>query len=133
MKRKTSMNVGDTSCPYKQTKLRSRRWNLRSNYRWEKIPRAEDFSESVLDKDTISVLEAVYNTYGSFDGGELERLTHSEKPWQEAREGMTPLQPGTRAISTATMCAFYGERYDRPERMKNWSRRTGSFSYRSHN
>src|ERR1043165_3921709 len=44
---------------------------------------------SEATKEQISLIEDVLKEYGSLDAYELEGLTHSERPWKEAR-GNTP-------------------------------------------
>jgi uncharacterized phage-associated protein len=46
--------------------------------------------------------------YGTLTGNELSALTHSERPWMDAREGLAPNQPGTREITHQAMREFYG-------------------------
>lgn len=83
-----------------------------ASQRWEPISKRV-FDESAFDPATISVLESVYNTYGRFTGDQLERLTHQEKPWQDARRGLQPWESCTNVISTDSMREYYGERYAR--------------------
>ena len=52
-------------------------------------------------------LQEVFQAYGSFDGLQLERMTHSELPWMEARAGLAPDAPSRNIISVATMRDFY--------------------------
>lgn len=59
---------------------------------------------SQYEKDTI---DAVLDAYGDLDAHELSNLTHSEKPWIEAREGIPEGARANSVISTATMMEFY--------------------------
>ena len=85
-----------------------------ADYGWEKIPQ-KPFDASNMAEDAIDVLEAVYNTYGELSGGQLEKLTHSEKPWQQAREGLKPWESGTRPICCAVMKDYYKEKYEQAQ------------------
>lgn len=80
-----------------------------ANYRWLDIPQVKN--ETIFDERTTDLLEAVFGTYGEFTGDQLERLTHSERPWQEARGDLQPFEPCENVISNETMKSFYFEEY----------------------
>lgn len=84
-----------------------------ADYRWNEIPRIE-YSGSLKD-DEIRVLQAVYNTYGNFTGDQLERLTHSESPWIEARGNLNPWDPCTAEITPASMRSYYAKQYEQTQ------------------
>lgn len=81
-----------------------------ADYRWTLIPRnrgeAPEFSEEV-----VSVLDAVYNTYGPLSGDQLESLTHSEQPWIDAREGRAAWESCVTPILPGAMREYYGRKY----------------------
>jgi uncharacterized phage-associated protein len=60
--------------------------------------------------DQISLIEDVLNEYGGLTAYELEGLTHSEKPWIEARGETPPDEASSATISKRTMREFYHER-----------------------
>lgn len=66
-----------------------------------------------LTDDEISLTERVIMLYGSRTQNQLILMTHSEKPWSEAREGLKPYDYSDREISLDTMHDYYKERYDR--------------------
>jgi uncharacterized phage-associated protein len=68
----------------------------------EAFPAIRELSE--YEKNTI---DAVLEAYGDLDAHELSNLTHSEKPWIEAREGIPEGARSDSVISTATMMEFY--------------------------
>ena len=76
----------------------------------DKIPKLSGASPK-FPTDTTDVLRAVYNTYSKFGGAQLEALTHSELPWQQARGNIPPFEPSENVISTDLMGKFYGEKY----------------------
>lgn len=86
--------------------------DLYSRYRdwgWENIPlyRCEiDFE----DNRTASFLDEVYKVYGDYDADELERLTHKEKPWRNARKGIPAGVYSRNPILLSDMRDYYGER-----------------------
>jgi len=49
----------------------------------------------------------VLDAYGDFTPTQLERLTHQEAPWIEARAGLAPDEPSRNAISMKSMKEFY--------------------------
>ncbi|WP_207711791.1 type II toxin-antitoxin system antitoxin SocA domain-containing protein [Sulfobacillus harzensis] len=63
-----------------------------------------EFQESV-HPDTIELLDDVAETYMGFTAFELERMTHREAPWLEAREGLSP--DAHRPIREETMKTYY--------------------------
>lgn len=73
---------------------------------WNAIPKVEGDSIALAD-DVSELLESVWLTYGEKSGNELEALSHSEKPWIEARAGLKDNERSDNPISTATMHEFY--------------------------
>ena len=56
------------------------------------------------EKDTI---DAVLQAYGDKPAQWLSDLTHMEKPWNEAREGISPGQNCENEITLASMAEYY--------------------------
>ena len=76
-----------------------------SAYAYNEIPKPEHCP--VIAKEYEDVLEEVMKTYGIYQAKYLEMLTHSEKPWIEAR-GNLPLEARCdKPISTETMKQYY--------------------------
>ena len=80
-------------------------YSIYADYGWEKIP--SETSQPILDEASEGILQAVWNTYGSFDGDQLEALTHSEVPWQKARGNLQPCDTCTRKIEHQDMRDYY--------------------------
>ena len=55
-------------------------------------------------------LSEVIRVYGKFDAVELERMTHREDPWKEARGSLAPDEPSHRVITDESMKNYYGAR-----------------------
>ena len=72
---------------------------------WNLIPQSTDTIE--LSQDLTDLLESVWLTYGDKSGNELEALSHAEKPWIEARNGLAASERSEEPINTNTMKAFY--------------------------
>lgn len=66
-----------------------------------------------LTKEEYKFLEAIYLHYGTKSQDELVLLTHSEFPWNHAREGLEPLDYADNKISIEDMKNYYGERLKR--------------------
>lgn len=81
------------------------------DYGWNNIPKKKDM-DSKLDQQVHDFLMDVYETYGEFTGDELEALTHTEKPWKDAREDLRPWEPSYNAISEEIMKEYYRQIYE---------------------
>jgi len=66
----------------------------------------EDITEFFLPRDK-KLLDNVWKTYGKLDSEYLEMLTHSEKPWQESREGLQGDESSNNEISLETIKTYY--------------------------
>ncbi len=89
--------------------------DLYSRYRgwgWEQIPR-EMNPVSFNDNGSYEFLEQVYDTYGGYDADDLERITHKELPWRNARRGCPAEAYSRNPISLNDMKNYYGERIDK--------------------
>lgn len=63
-----------------------------------------------LTKDETKLLDDIWNTYGNRDADSLELLTHSEKPWREARGSKAPYESSSNVISVDSMKKYYEQR-----------------------
>ena len=63
-----------------------------------------------LNEDQLELIDTVLLRYGNFSSMELEMLSHSEKPWIEARQGVAPHQFCKNKISKANMKKFYASK-----------------------
>lgn len=69
----------------------------------------EDFKSKNSDSDKIDLIDAVIKKYGNLTSLQLELLSHSEKPWIEARDGLSPIETGHSVIKTQTIKNFYSQ------------------------
>jgi len=60
-------------------------------------------------------LDQVWSVYGKRDAAYLEYLSHSEMPWQKAREGLDPHIGSENEISLRDMKEFYSSKLKRPK------------------
>lgn len=63
--------------------------------------------EMGLRQDQWDFLEAIYKHYGMMGHDRLVMLTHSEKPWNEARRGLSPIEYSNNKISLESMYSYY--------------------------
>lgn len=61
-----------------------------------------------LTKEQKETIDAVLGVYGDKDPQFLSMLTHSERPWKEARNGLDPGERGNNVISHSSMAEYYG-------------------------
>lgn len=60
-----------------------------------------------LFDDKIELINSVLQKYIPYSSLQLELLTHSEKPWKEARIGLQPVDKGTNVIKSSIMIEYY--------------------------
>jgi uncharacterized phage-associated protein len=61
-----------------------------------------------LDDGEGTTIDAVLGFYGEKTGQLLSMLTHQERPWLEAREGLAPGERGSAVITHDAMADYYG-------------------------
>lgn len=75
------------------------------SYGWQPILEAVNWPD--LNDEIKEHLIEVYEVFGSFSAFDLERMTHEELPWREAREGCAPDDACENFINKNTMYEFY--------------------------
>jgi uncharacterized phage-associated protein len=60
-----------------------------------------------LTKDERESIDAVVDYYGKLNGQQLSDMTHSEQPWQKAREGYSPNERGNAETTLESMVEYY--------------------------
>lgn len=60
-----------------------------------------------LDPVAVETIDAVLHYYGDKSSQWLSELTHSERPWVDARCGLAPGERGSREITLAAMHEYY--------------------------
>ncbi|MEV0359136.1 type II toxin-antitoxin system antitoxin SocA domain-containing protein [Nocardia sp. NPDC050697] len=84
---------------------------------------AQHRGQFVVDEDTfapvgqlaeseLQTVDAVLASYGHLDAHQLSNLTHTERPWIEAREGVPDGARSNAEISLATMLEYYQGVFD---------------------
>lgn len=67
-----------------------------------------------LSENEKKVIDLVINTFGKYSGKVLEKITHEELPWKNARAGYETLEPSREVISKDEMRKYFigvAERY----------------------
>lgn len=62
---------------------------------------------SIREGEKMELVDAVFNKYAVLSSLELELLSHSEEPWIQAREGLTPVETGNNVIDENLMLKYY--------------------------
>ena len=65
---------------------------------------------SALSASEKKLLNEIWRVYGKYDASYLELLTHSEEPWQKARNGNMPYDASSTVISKQSMKEYYEQK-----------------------
>ena len=76
---------------------------------FQNIPQSSSPTPDPKDEDVKDVLDQVMSVYGGFNGNQLERLTHSEEPWKNARIGLLPMDSSSNVIDDKIIYNYYFE------------------------
>lgn len=66
---------------------------------------------SSLQKEDSEFIDMILDNYAGFNASDLERMTHSEQPWQDARKGYAPTDRCTNVITPQSMKTYYGDKW----------------------
>jgi len=80
-------------------------YNRFKHYKWDSIP--PPVKKPTLTQKAASHIEEVYRVYGALPAFQLERLTHLEDPWINARKGFAPDEPCNNIIKLTDMKRYY--------------------------
>ena len=69
--------------------------------------------EACLTKEQVLFINSIFNHFGTMTSEKLVYLTHKEKPWNEAREGIGPFDYSNEKISFDSMYNFYSKVKDK--------------------
>ena len=65
-----------------------------------------------LSEDKQNLVFSVLNAYGKLSDERLVLMTHSEEPWNEARQGLSPIERSEKEISVDTIFNYYTTRIE---------------------
>lgn len=85
-------------------------YNRYKCYGWNVIPEYQGFVLA-CDRD-IQFIQSVLKVYGNYTADELEKISHDEAPWLEAREGCEYDEASDAIILDSTMERFYSQQID---------------------
>lgn len=74
------------------------------DYGWRDI---ETANEPNICNDIKDFLDTIVNTFGDFNGNELEDMTHAEPPWKKAREGYKPDEKCEKELDDMVIKEYY--------------------------
>ena len=64
-------------------------------------------TEDALTDDENRVVDLVVNTFGMYGGKVLEKITHNETPWREARKGYGDSIPSSELLQKDRIMKYY--------------------------
>lgn len=67
----------------------------------------QNLSVPNINEESINLLNEVFSIYGNKSASYLEKLTHSEEPWKEARGNIDEFERCTNIISNETIKQYY--------------------------
>lgn len=74
------------------------------------IPVDETIALPKFSVDEEDILNQVTDTYGKYNGNELESINHQETPWINARKGLPRFEPSHNHICDNDIYLYYSER-----------------------
>ncbi len=83
-------------------------------YGWNVIPSYKGFV--LADDEKIKFIQGVLNVYGHYSADELEKMTHTELPWIEARN----IGVINAIISDVTIKTYYSEQREIKDRIQDF-------------
>ncbi len=88
-------------------------YELFSDFKYNPIDDARfvmlDGAADALTKEEKDVVELVVNTFGMYSGKVLEKITHNEDPWKEARKGYGDNVPSSELLAKERIMKYYVE------------------------
>ncbi len=72
-----------------------------------KVAAPEKGDPTSLTQSEQDTIDSVLDFYGDKTGHWLSELTHQERPWQAAREGLSPGERGNNEITAESMAEYY--------------------------
>ena len=70
----------------------------------------KEYQFNDFTQDQIDTMNAVLRDYGESSAMELSSMTHQERPWKEARVGISDGERSTNIVNKEVMQEFYGSR-----------------------
>lgn len=77
----------------------------KGKFKIDSVSKGDHAKLSAAQRETV---DAVLDYYGKRSAQYLSELSHSERPWKEARKGLEPTERGNKVITPAAMAEYYG-------------------------
>jgi uncharacterized phage-associated protein len=77
------------------------------HYRWNPIDVPTEAVE--IPEDESAHIAEVLSVYGIFTATKLERISHEESPWKDARAGLEPTATSRAIITPASMKEYFSQ------------------------
>lgn len=84
-----------------------------SNYIFNEISKTEINKANIIkvkEEELDVFLNGVWSIYGSYNGKQLERMSHMESPWQRTRGELPAYVSSNKEISPQVIKGFFSER-----------------------
>lgn len=65
-------------------------------------------TEEALTEEERKVIDLVVDTFGMYGGKTLEKITHNEDPWKDARRGYADSIPSSELLTKDSILKYYG-------------------------
>lgn len=82
-------------------------WHEFKKYGWQPI--APGGASEDIAQDSVNILTQVCDVYGAFAAKKLEAMTHSERPWIQARGNLSPEKRCEEVITKDSILDYYKE------------------------
>ncbi|WP_406678477.1 Panacea domain-containing protein [Moorella sp. ACPs] len=77
------------------------------DYGWRSLEKVEENMDAAFDTSQVELLNAINEVYGMFDAKVLERMTHKDEPWREARRGYQASEHCQEIISKESIKKYF--------------------------
>jgi uncharacterized phage-associated protein len=67
----------------------------------------ETQNELNISENQLKLVNAVLSAYSKLSDERLVLMTHSEKPWNEARKGLSPIERSDKELSIETIYSYF--------------------------
>lgn len=95
---------------YKSTFFRNENFINKLNEETLSIELKEKKENLNISTEQIQLVYSVLNAYGKLSDEKLVLMTHNEEPWNEARQGLSPIERSDKRISIDTIYNYYTNR-----------------------
>ncbi len=77
------------------------------SYKLNEIENLPYFDTNVFSVEELNVIDGVLSTLGIYNGNILEKITHQETPWLEARKGLNDDDRSNNIIKRQTIAKYF--------------------------